>query len=365
MTVTDNLPSTRQTQPDTIKAFFNSPAVMAKVAEVLPTKITPERLMTVVLMQISQTPALGRCSRDSLLRCVLQGASLGLSFGANLGQAYMVPYGTEATFIVGYRGLVTLARRSGEIASLKAVAVFEGDQFQWVEGSDAKIIHIPNLTAPRTADKLVAVYMIAKLKDGGESIDVMTRPEVDAIRAKSKAGRNGPWVDHYVEMAKKTVVRRGAKYLPLSPEDKLAEGIEADNEFDLRKTVDSIVQDRLAQANALQGKLDGNASEAPPDDHQPEAEELPQGEPEPEATNGTTGTAGEPQASAKTANPETADAREHLVITSSEAWGVDQAQAFDTLQKASQKRYRKDLEALDAADLADLRSAVAKKNVKP
>ena len=79
----------------------------------------------------------------------------------------------------------------------------------------------------RTDDDIVSVYAVAHLKDGYTQFEVMTRDEVEAIRERSKSKSHGPWVTDFAEMARKTVVKRLCKYLPLSPQ--LAAAIELDN----------------------------------------------------------------------------------------------------------------------------------------
>ncbi|EFN8903469.1 exodeoxyribonuclease VIII [Escherichia coli] len=117
--------------------------------------------------------------------------------------------------IIGYRGMIDLARRSGQIASLSARVVREGDEFSFEFGLDEKLIHRPgeNEDAPVTH-----VYAVARLKDGGTQFEVMTRKQIELVRSLSKAGNNGPWVTHWEEMAKKTAIRRLFKYLPVSIE---------------------------------------------------------------------------------------------------------------------------------------------------
>src|SRR5690606_35183329 len=117
----------------------------------------------------------------------------------------------ECTFIPGYRGFLDLARRSGQIVSLVARAVHENDFFEYEFGLTENITHKPCMT---DRGALIAVYAIAILKDGGHQFEVMSKSEVDEIRKQSKSQNNGPWVTHYEEMAKKTVLRRLFKWLP-------------------------------------------------------------------------------------------------------------------------------------------------------
>ena len=94
--------------------------------------------------------------------------------------------------------MIDLARRSGQIASLSARVVREGDEFSFEFGLDEKLIHRPG----ENEDALVThVYAVARLKDGGTQFEVMTRKQIELVRSLSKAGNNGPWVTHWEEMA--------------------------------------------------------------------------------------------------------------------------------------------------------------------
>ena len=91
--------------------------------------IDPERFVRVALTTVRTNPSLAGCNPQSLLAALMLSAQLGLEPGGPLGHAYLVPFKNEVTFIPGYRGLITLARRSGEVASIRAHAVFDGDEF--------------------------------------------------------------------------------------------------------------------------------------------------------------------------------------------------------------------------------------------
>lgn len=186
------------------------------LAAVLPKHVTPDRLLKVAMSATARTPALLACDPKSILLAVMQSAELGLEIGGLLGDAYFVPFKTEAKLVIGYRGMVKLARQSGELSSLEAHTVHANDTFEIEFGLDTKLVHRPYMTGDR--GEVVAAYAIARFKDGGHQIDVMTRFEIDQIRSRSASAGAGPWVTDYAEMAKKTVVRRLCKYLPLSPE---------------------------------------------------------------------------------------------------------------------------------------------------
>lgn len=186
------------------------------IKALLPRHLTPERMLKIALATTARTPALLACTPQSIVLAVMQAAELGLEPGGLLGEAYLVPYRAEAKLIVGYRGMVALARRSGTMASIEAHVVHANDVFDVEYGLDPKLSHRPSLSGD--PGDVVAAYAIARFKDGSRQVDVMTRAEIDAIRARSGSANAGPWVTDFAEMAKKTVVRRLAKMLPLSPE---------------------------------------------------------------------------------------------------------------------------------------------------
>jgi len=196
----------------TIAAYLER--MKPQIALALPRHMTADRLARIALTNIRMTPQLLNCSVESLMGAIMQAAQLGLEPGP-LGHAYLVPYGRECTLIIGYKGLIDLARRSDQIVSIAAHIVYEHDDFEVTYGLEEHLIHRPvfeNRGKPKLA------YMVAKLKDGGHVVEVMTVEEIEAVRKRSKAANSGPWVTDWSEMARKTVVRRGAKYLPLAIE---------------------------------------------------------------------------------------------------------------------------------------------------
>lgn len=145
------------------------------------------------------------------MRAMLDCSSLGLEPDGR--RCHLIPYGKEVQLIVDWKGLVELAKRSGEVVAWKAETVKEHDSFDWING---EINHAVNWREDR--GKLQAVYSIVKMTNGDIDTEVMTLAEVEAIRKRSKASGSGPWVTDFEEMAKKTVIRRHSKRLTLSPE---------------------------------------------------------------------------------------------------------------------------------------------------
>lgn len=194
--------------------------------------LTPERMTKITLAALSRTPLLLQCTPESVLRSVMDAAALGLEpSGGVLGHAYLVPYRNnktgryEAQLIVGYRGLIDLARRSGQIASVEAHVVYEADEFEIEFGRDPRLMHKPSFAPERGG--IIAAYVVAQLKDGAKHCEFMTIAEIEEVRSRSRARDNGPWRTDYAEMCRKTVVRRAAKYWPLSAELSSALDIEA------------------------------------------------------------------------------------------------------------------------------------------
>ena len=238
------------------------------IADVLPRHLTPERVIKMALIAASKTPKLFECTGESIMQSIITVSELGLDCSGTLGSAYLIPYKTQCTLIIGYRGLIDLARRSGAIQSIAAYVVNETDFFSWTVGE--KPVHQPNLDGDPGALRLV--WAMATFKDGGYQVDVMRRDEIEATRARSKAAHNGPWVTDYNEMARKTVVRRLCKYLPLSPE--LEKGLAADQEFDFdahraqsdAKRGTAALMERLAETPPIEATAT-NVTEGDPADY--------------------------------------------------------------------------------------------------
>jgi recombination protein RecT len=203
----------------TIKAYLDK--MKGQIAEALPKHMDIDRLSRIALTTIRTNPKLLECSIPSLMAAVMQSAVLGLEPGL-IGHCYIIPYGKEATFIIGYKGMIDLARRSGNIQSIAAHEVYENDYIELTYGLEEKLVHVPWFlrkdASPESSGKIVGAYMVAKFNDGGHFIHYMPIAEIEAHRKRSKAANNGPWVTDYTEMCKKTVVRAGWKWLPVSIE---------------------------------------------------------------------------------------------------------------------------------------------------
>ena len=198
----------------------------------LPRHLTADRLLRVAMTAVQTTPKLLECDRTSLYRAVMMCAQLGLEPDGVLGQAYLIPFRVggqlRVQFIPGYKGLLSLARNSGEVNSIIAHEVRENDTFNFDFASGDPPHHTFDIRSER--GEVIAFYGVARFKDGGLHWDMMTDSEVKRIRDGSQGYRaalatarkynkekpESPWVEHFVEMGKKSVIRRIAKYLPMS-----------------------------------------------------------------------------------------------------------------------------------------------------
>ena len=175
-----------------------------------------QELVDAALVAIHQNPSLQACAPQSVYISLKRAATLGLHPGTR-GGCHLVPFrkrdGTwEAQLIIGYQGAISLCTRSGQVKTIRARVVKSSDKFEVMMGTDEKIIHEPAFEDGQT----VAVYAVAELGNGVQQFEVMTFKQVEDIRKGSKAGKSGPWTQHFDEMAKKTVVLRLAKYLPVN-----------------------------------------------------------------------------------------------------------------------------------------------------
>jgi recombination protein RecT len=206
----------QKTKKNTLAEWINSDTLKSQLGRALPKHADPDRMMRVIATAVQRVPALMECTQDSLFQCFMSCSQTGLEPDGR--RAHIIPFKdrktntTVATFIIDYKGLVELVRRSGDVSDIHCDVVCENDEFAYNLG---KIIeHRINFREPR--GDVYAVYSMVTLKDGTVSSQVMTTEEVESVRARSKSSLSGPWVTDWAEMAKKTVFKRHSKWLPLS-----------------------------------------------------------------------------------------------------------------------------------------------------
>lgn len=209
----------RQGKPKTLNDYIK--VMEPEIKKALPSVITPERFTRMTLTAVRSTPGLAACEPMSFLAAMMSAAQLGLEPNTPLGQAYLLPYKnnkkniTEVQFQIGYKGLIDLAYRSGEVEVVQAQCVYANDKFECEYGIEPKLKHIP---ADGERGELVKVYAMFRTKSGGYGFEVMSIKDIeDHAKKYSKAynSSSSPWKSNFEEMAKKTVLKKVLKYAPL------------------------------------------------------------------------------------------------------------------------------------------------------
>ncbi len=218
----------------------------ANFRPLLPASIRPEKFEAIVIAAVSGNPKLMECTRESLWKACVQGAELGLSLNPTLGEADILPVWngrlkkSEAQFRPRWKGLMKLARQSGEVTSIRTALVYENDEFQEIRGLREDLIHKPTRGE---RGEMTHVYCVWTLRDNPTpQFEVMDRAQVYKVRARSSSKNPageviGPWITDEPEMWRKTVAKRASKYWPSSCEE-LHRAVAADNIMESGGTFD-------------------------------------------------------------------------------------------------------------------------------
>lgn len=214
-------------RPKTLKDLIE--VRMPEIQKVLPSVMPAEQFLRLSLNALQNTPHLKDCSMTSFYGAIMQCAQLGLKPNVN-GEAYLVPFKNnkrggiyECQFMVGYKGLITLARRSGEISVIDTHEVYENDVFDLEFGFEPKLLHKPCIKGDR--GNVIGYYATVILKDGGKTAHYMTTEDAKnygETYSKSFNKSDSPWQTAFDSMAKKTCIRQVLKYAPASTDVELA-----------------------------------------------------------------------------------------------------------------------------------------------
>ena len=300
------------TQVTNVKELLWNDAAKTQLQQVAAAHMKPERMMRLMANAIRTTPKLGECDPMSLLGGLMTCAGLGLEPNTIMGHAYLIPFRnnrkniTEVQLVVGYKGLIDLARRSGHITSISANIHYSDDEvWEYEEGTEARLRHIPGA---QEGDKRHA-YAIAKFRNGGHAYVVLPWAKVMKIRngslgwqtaVKFNATDRNPWKSHEDEMAKKTAIRALAKYLPLSVEFRDAltvDGGKADFAAFAMNPADQLDATPDDEDNRT---IDGEATDLDPDHGEDQKADDPKAKEEPTAVQKQT----KPAAAEKKPDPE-------------------------------------------------------------
>lgn len=202
--------ATAKKQP-TMQQYIKS--MQSEIQKALPSVMTPERFTRIVLSALSGSPKLQQCDPQSFLAAMMTAAQLGVEPNTPLGQAYLIPYAGKCQFQLGYKGMLDLAYRSGEVSVIQAHVVRENDDFTYSLGLEPQLKHVP---ATQNRGNATHVYAMYRTKDGGYGFEVMSMEEARAHGKKyAKSYNNSPWQTDFEEMAKKTVLKKALKYAPM------------------------------------------------------------------------------------------------------------------------------------------------------
>ncbi len=248
------MPTTRineilDTYKDSLKNLMNSPERAARMIQIMSTSI-------------KRNPQLQECSPSSIIGGMLQAAMLNLDFNPSLGLCYLVPYGKEAQFQLGYRGMITLAHRSKEILEIYAEVVYEDDEFYIEYGLNRVLTHVPKFLHIGNSEKIKYVYAVAKTKDGGTFYTVLSKPQIEALRKRSpmqKFKMNGAWATDYGEMAKAKAIKQLFKYLPSNAEynySVFTDGMIVKSTDTKAENLDYISEHEIEEAEIIEDKND-------------------------------------------------------------------------------------------------------------
>ena len=201
-------------------------AMAPELAKVLPDHVTPEKFERVTLTALQRSPDLLACDRKSLFESVMQCAQDGLIPDGR--EAALTKFGQKVAYMPMVAGILKKDRQSGELATITAQMVYQMDEFDyWIDDEGEHLKHKPEMI--REAGEPLAVYAMARTKDGGVYIEVLRMAEVQKIRSVSRGANNGPWAQWADQMAKKSAIRRLAKRLPMSTD--LESVISRDDQF--------------------------------------------------------------------------------------------------------------------------------------
>lgn len=223
-----------QNKPATLADRLKSESFTDAISKVLPSYLTPDRMVRVAFACLRKTPSLQKCDPASFVNAIMRCSMLGLEPGDHLGLVHLIPYGKEVQVQIGYQGLIELVLRTGKVLSLVAKEIYENDEFRVCYGTEEKLIHVPAL---KDRGECIGVYAYAKLIGGTIQSEILTMDEIDRVMRSSKTFRNGPWQTHTSAMRRKTAIKQLCKYLPKTSD--IIDAIEIDDSTTAEKiTID-------------------------------------------------------------------------------------------------------------------------------
>lgn len=327
---------------------LSHPDMLARLKAAVPRHLSADRMLRVLVLAVQKTPELAKCDVRTLMGAMLVSSSLGLEPNTPLQHSYLIPFKSRrkvgpdkwedgpvsVNLIIGYRGFIDLARRTGSLTSIHADVVYEGDEFSFEYGSNQHLRHVPRATADDAKRRPLWCYAHVKLRDG-EAFEVLPYNRVLTIRNSSQgyqaaltarqrygatagAYAKAPWIAFEHEMACKTLIRRLAKVLPMSAEFAVARALDEAADAHAAVAFGAVVD-----ASATEIVDTAGASIPEPE---PEGQPAPAPEPEPAVRLAPAPGPNRPAPAATPAAAQTAPAAQRVVPTTAAAAKAQPAQ---------------------------------------
>lgn len=187
-----------------VKEYLTNPKL--GLTERIQQAMTPQKaeiFKTSLLNTVNSTTLWEKVNPLSIIQSALISTTLDLPINQNLGFAYLIPYGSNAQFQIGYKGLIQLAQRTGQYQTISASEVREG---QIVSYDPLKGIEFDWTI---TDGEIIGYVAYFRLVNGFEKYHYMPNKDIQGHGKKySKTYANGPWKTDFDAMAKKTVLKQ-------------------------------------------------------------------------------------------------------------------------------------------------------------
>src|SRR4030042_2289208 len=282
---------------------------MASFADVATKYLSPERLVKLAQLAISKMPDLQKVPATDIIAELINCSRLGLEPNVEGGR-WLLPFKRhgknggpdryELVAITDYRGLIDIARRSGEVVAIHADMRHAKDRWEyWVDSSGETLVHLKHEIADGARGDMMGSYAIVKLRGGEVQAAYLTMDEIAEAKesSASKDSQYSPWQKRFPSMAKKTAIRRLYNFLPKTPEIQAAREVLAEEEdreraFDAIDvppgTLDTTEEIPATTTDRLKGKLAARTRPAiPPANPEPKADPPKPAEPSSDARSRT------------------------------------------------------------------------------
>jgi len=230
-----------------IMTYLSDERFKEQLKAVLPKYLTPERMVRIALTELRLNPKIMHCDPKSFVGAVIRCAQMGLEPSSERGHVYLIPYGKECKVTVGYKGMLYLAARAN--IYIETAIVYENDKFEFTKGLHPNLIHTPAL---KNKGEMIGAYAIGHFPNQEHQIpmfEFMSKEEIDAImNTHVKSTTSSPWKSDYDAMARKTVIRRFFKYLPIVS-DEIQYAVSTDEKGDINIQNNAVIVEDIDDNN--------------------------------------------------------------------------------------------------------------------